>query len=178
MARCRMCRSFWSPFSPPSFLALGLFPFALFRNSFCSRVSWTPTCAFWPPPSADPPLTTLLNTIIFNGFYSLQVKHDSCPTQCWGKLLVNLTYPFGRRDRPHILYPSAPCRRTPRTAFLFCPCVALMYWTDIGESLRSRGFLVSTNLKEPRVAGSSPCTLTTSLAIPIPSSSTSNGPSN
>ena len=30
----------------------------------------------------------------------------------------------------------------------------------------------------PGVAGSSPCTLTTSLAIPVPSSSSSNGPSN
>ena len=30
----------------------------------------------------------------------------------------------------------------------------------------------------PGVAGTSPCTLTTSLAIPVPSSSSSNGPSN
>ena len=35
---------------------------------------------------------------------------------------------------------------------------------------QSRGFLVSTDLRQPGVAGSSPCTLTTSLAILIPSS--------
>jgi len=49
-------------------------------------------------------------------------------------------------------------------------------YLDIGESLRSWGFLVSMDLKEPGVAGSSPFTLTTvtSLAIPISSSSSSN----
>jgi len=67
---------------PPLFLALGLFPFALFRNTFYSRVSCTPMCAFWPSPSADSTLTTLLNTIVFSGCCSLQVKYDSCPTQC------------------------------------------------------------------------------------------------
>jgi len=70
-------------------------------------------------------------------------------------------------------------------------CVALYYSTDIGESLRSRGFRTSeTRLHAPMiencrrtsspgppsynlgVAASSPFTFTTSL----PSSSTSNGP--
>jgi len=45
-------------------------------------------------------------------------------------------------------------------------CVALFYQPDIGESLRSRGFLVSTDFRQPGVAGSSTSTLTTSLAIP------------
>jgi len=58
-------------------------------------------------------------------------------------------------------------------------CVALFYYTNIGES-QSRGFLVSrsTDLKQPGEAGSSPCTLTTSLVIRISSSSSWNGPSN
>jgi len=56
--------------------------------------------------------------------------------------------------------------------------VTLFYQTDIGESLRSRGFLVSTDLRQPGLAGSSPSTLTTSLAILIFSSLSSNGPSN
>ena len=57
-------------------------------------------------------------------------------------------------------------------------CVALFYQTDIGESLRSRGFLMSTDLRQPVLARSSPSTITTSLAIPISSSLSSNGPSN
>jgi len=46
-------------------------------------------------------------------------------------------------------------------------------------NLTVSGFsVVSTDLREPGVPGSSPSTLTTSLAIPDPSSSSSNGPSN
>jgi len=55
VARCRAALSLWSPFFPSLVLALGLFPFALFRNSFCSRVSWTPMCAVLPSPSKTPP---------------------------------------------------------------------------------------------------------------------------
>ena len=73
-------------------------------------------------------------------------------------------------------------------------CVALFDLTDIGKTLQSRGFLKGgprstyprngsptcnltlSPLRESGVAGSSPSTLTTSLAIPIPSSSSSNIP--
>ena len=75
------------------------------------------------------------------------------------------------------------------------PCIALFYYTNIGESFTVpilNGSPRSTHprngsptyhvtlspLREPGVAGSSPCTLTTSLATPIPSFSSSNRPSN
>jgi len=75
-------------------------------------------------------------------------------------------------------------------------CVALFYqllgnqWTAPGflheRAKRARTHdwkspthhLTLTSLRQPGVVGSSPCTLTTSMAIPIPSSSSSNGPSN
>jgi len=76
-------------------------------------------------------------------------------------------------------------------------CVALFYRTDIGESMNgpgvsSRASQESTYPRmkiavapphpdppsQPGVAGCSPFTLTTSLVIPIPSSSSSNQPSN
>jgi len=44
------------------------------------------------------------------------------------------------------------------------------------EPLWVQGFLVSTYLRQPGVAGSSPYTLTKSLAIPVPFSSSSNRP--
>ena len=63
--------------------------------------------------------------------------------------------------------------------FSLPPLRCMLLWfvkQIIGESFRSRGFLVSTDLRQPGVAGSSPFTLTTSLAILIPSSSSPNGP--
>ena len=48
--------------------------------------------------------------------------------------------------------------------------------SPLRESLRCLGFLVYTDLRQPGVAGSSPSTLTTSLANLIPSSSSVNGP--
>jgi len=77
------------------------------------------------------------------------------------------------------------------TSVLLClsVCVALFYQNDIRKSLRSRGFLRvgprSTYQRNGSPTchltlfpwdGSSPCTLNTSLAIQIPSSSSSNGP--
>jgi len=71
-------------------------------------------------------------------------------------------------------------------------CVVSFYLTHVWNVLRSRGFLESEQrgrnprlltsiltlspLKQPRMSGSPPCILTTSLAIQIPSSFLSNGP--
>jgi len=81
-----------------------------------------------------------------------------------------------------VCYATSRTARNPsiegtQTRGVCCYVLLNQYW-GLDESLRCRGFLVSTDLREPGVAGSSPCTLTTSLAIPIPSSSSSNGPSN
>ena len=54
-----------------------------------------------------------------------------------------------------------------------CVCVALFCWPDIGEIAVPASFLKSGDLGWP---DSAPSTLTTSLAIPVPSSSSSNGP--
>jgi len=69
-----------------------------------------------------------------------------------------------------------------------------VWWPDIGQLLRSRNFLTQakgachhdseslaylltlSSLRQPGVARSSPSSLTTSLAIPVPSSSPTNGP--
>ena len=58
-----------------------------------------------------------------------------------------------------------------------CVCCFVILLTDIGESLRSRCQFLTPGSR-PGVAGSSPFTLSTSLVIPVPSSSSSNGPRN
>ena len=74
------------------------------------------------------------------------------------------------------------CHFTCQTACYFCYfCVFLLCFIKLILGNRYGPGVSScqqTSLRQPGVTGSSPCTLTASLAIPIPSSSPSNGPSN
>jgi len=92
-------------------------------------------------------------------------------TQLSGRLPI-----FSVRHHVRVFVPGRKMLRTTLCVCvaLFCVCVALFllnrYWgivTVPGSFLKGRG---------PGVAGSSPSTLITSLATPVPSSSSSNGP--
>ena len=99
---------------------------------------------------------------------------------------------------PPILYPAKTMAKNFKLfskRSVFCFVVWNRYWgivyspgvcSKAGQGVhthemdrrRTVGYLVLSPLKEPGVAGSSPSTLTTSLATPIPSSSSPNRPSN
>ena len=108
VAWCRACRSFWSPFFPPLFLALGLFPFALSRNSFCSHVSRIPMCALLPSPSAAPPWQSnppqhhLFQWVLFPEIVTHEMTRIIRIFWCWGGLDCQGGAALGEGNKAHM----------------------------------------------------------------------------
>ena len=100
------------------------------------------------------------------GFVSKNLKcyNSGFSTKCSGNI-------FRENKGEHVFHMfPVPCSFFPQVVCVCCFVLLYRYWgivTVPGSIPYDSG---------PGVAGSSPSTLTTSLAIPVPSSSSSNGP--